>query len=492
MQLALKFTLAFIVGMCVIFAIASYFRVQREVALFEDDIRCDHEGVGRDLATAVSTIWRLAGEADALQFIEQANRSRSNISIRWVSENEGYGDNLAPATDLSLTSLRAGGEALFLRQVHDGEPWLFTYVAVPETMDRPVALELSESLAAESHYVRATLLRTVTTTALVALCTGAVAVSLGVAFVGRPVNALIEQARRVARGDLSGRLRTGRSDELGLLAQELNAMCETLAEANQRVEEESTARQRASEQLRHAERLTLVGKLASSVAHELGTPLNVILARAKMIALREVEGDKSVDNARIIVDQTVRITAAIHQLLDFARRRPSRQAPMDVRNVARQTVALLSPAARQRRVALQVEAENAPATANIDPDQIQQVLSNLVMNGIQAMAEGGDLTLSVQRERRPQQGADAERAVDTVCIHVRDQGGGIPAEYRSRIFEPFFTSKSGEGGTGLGLPIAADIVEEHGGWIEVESRPGDGATFIVCLPCLEQACAAES
>src|SRR5204863_590761 len=123
-----------------------------------------------------------------------------------------------------------------------------------------------------------------------------------------------QKARRVGTGDLSGPLHLRQRDELGELANEINLMCERLAE-------ERGAREQATEQLRHADRLTTVGKLASGLAHELGTPLNVVRGRAKLIVDHEVEGKEVTDSARIVVEQAERMTALIRQLLDFARPR---------------------------------------------------------------------------------------------------------------------------------------------------------------------------
>src|SRR5206468_11104743 len=124
---------------------------------------------------------------------------------------------------------------------------------------------------------------------------GMLALVLGVLFIGRPISRLAAKARRVGTGDLSGPLQLSQRDELGELAKEINLMCERLAD-------ERSAREQATDQLRHADRLTTVGKLASGLAHELGTPLNVVAGRAKLIATGEVEGAEVIDSARIVAE----------------------------------------------------------------------------------------------------------------------------------------------------------------------------------------------
>src|SRR4051812_15420719 len=150
-------------------------------------------------------------------------------------------------------------------------------------------------------------------------------------------------------------------------------MCDALAAANEATSRETAARLAAVEQLRHADRLTTVGKLASGIAHELGTPLNIVAGRGYMIASGEATGDEVADNARIIMEQTERMTRIIRQLLDFARPRPVEKARADVRALAAQTVALLRPMADKQRVSLSLVGPDEPAVAVVDAGQMQQV-----------------------------------------------------------------------------------------------------------------------
>jgi signal transduction histidine kinase len=255
-------------------------------------------------------------------------------------------------------------------------------------------------------------------------------------------------------------------------------MCDRLAD-------EQKAREAATEQLRHADRLTTVGKLASGLAHELGTPLNVVAGRARLIRDAEVEGQDAVESARIVGEQADRMTALIRQLLDFARPRPLHKATINVANMAgrvcelvatiakKANVTLVPPAAADSDVAMRVE---------VDEGQLHQVLTNLVVNAIQASPDGGSVeivTRVVEHAAPPYVGHQAPR---WLAIEVRDTGIGMDDETRARIFEPFFTTKQVGEGTGLGLSVTWGIVREHGGWIDVTSTPGKGSTFTVYLP----------
>ena len=269
---------------------------------------------------------------------------------------------------------------------------------------------------------------------------------------------------------------------------------ERLAEALSRVEAEAAAHAEALEQVRRADRLATIGQLASEIAHELGTPLNIVSARAKRIETRDVTPEEQVEYAHIIGEQCARMTKIIRQLLDFARPRTPQRAPNDLRALARQTLALISPLAEKRRVSLVVE-DGQAATAVVDAGRIQQALLNLVVNGLHAMPRGGRLTVSVQPGVSPARvPPEIERPIDAryVRLDVQDEGVGIPKDHLGRIFEPFFTTKRVGEGTGVGLPVTIGIVREHGGWIDVESEVGKGSRFSVFLPAEGGPCAGAS
>jgi len=200
-----------------------------------------------------------------------------------------------------------------------------------------------------------------------------------------------------------------------------------------------------------------------------------------MIARGMVAGDAVNDSARIIAEQAARITAIIRQLLDFSRRGAASLGPADLRSIVTRTVELLATLARKRGVTLVVEGAEDELPARVDPAMIQQVLTNLVVNGLQAMGEGGHLTVRLAR-RHAVPPADVDGAPgEYATVTVEDQGAGIVAEHLAHIFEPFFTTKDVGEGTGLGLSVAYGIVREHGGWIDVQSRPGQGSRFTVFL-----------
>ena len=226
-------------------------------------------------------------------------------------------------------------------------------------------------------------------------------------------------------------------------------------------------------QLRRAERLAELGTLASGMAHEIGTPMNVILGRAEYLLQRtDDEGMKK--GLATIVTQVERITKVMNQLLAFARRKAPERRAVDLGEVVEDSLEMFQERIAQSRITVDKTIEPLLPPILADRDQLIQVLINLVTNSIHAMSEGGRLKLRLARE-------DSH-----LCLGLSDTGHGIPEEIRSKVFEPFFTTKDFGKGTGLGLTVVKGIIEEHGGTIAVESAVDKGTTFWIRLP-LDQA-----
>jgi signal transduction histidine kinase len=482
MRLARKLTLALVLAIFAVMAGNAYLQVRREVMLFEADLVEDQHIVGETLRNAVETVWQVADEAAARALIDRANQVWSGVRVRFVWLDAPPGDHDAPGvTPANLRTMPGGREPRVVRQAVNGEEQRFTYVPLKIPPARPAALELSQSVGWQHRFIHTSELQTAgAMVVIVALC-GLMAMGLGVWFVGRPMQHLAEKARRVGAGDFAGRLEFRQRDEIGELAREVNAMCDQLEEANRRISAETEARIATLEQLRHADRLKTVGQLASGVAHELGTPLNVVAARGKMIAAGGLGPQELAQNGRIIGEQAERMTAIIRQLLDFSRRRGPNLGVGQLDAIAARTIEMLSALAAKRSVTLHLDAPDGLPAVWIDQNQIQQALTNLVLNGIQAMARGGRLDVGVGRRYvRPPAGHEGV-AGEYLCVTVQDQGTGIAPEHVSHIFEPFFTTKGVGEGTGLGLSVAYGIVQDHGGWLDVESEVGRGTRFTVFL-----------
>jgi len=452
MRLAFKVILATTLGMLAILIGFAHYRTQRQLASIEEDMARDHRLIATTLRTCVARAWEHNDAAWALSLVEAANSERPHLTIGWLDQADP----------------NAGVETLEL-----GE-FLVTRVPVVASGRAVGAIQISERLDGRDDYVHASAVNTVAATATSIGLAGLVTLVCGVWMIGRPLDALIRKARRVGEGDLSGPLRFRQRDELDELASEMNAMCERLASAQVQAREEASARIEALQQLRHADRLVTVGRLAAGIAHELGTPLNVIAGRTKL--LRRGAASEAVDDSlSIVADQVERMAAIIRQLLDFARHREPKRAVTELGSVVRASIQLMRPMAKKRGVELGVDGEDR-VMASVDRAQIEQVLSNLIVNAVDACADGGSVQVSCGAEP-----GNDERP-PTPFIRIRDDGRGMDEATQSRIFEPFFTTKEVGQGTGLGLSVAYGIVQEHGGSLRVESAPNRGSTFTVLLP----------
>jgi signal transduction histidine kinase len=480
MRLVRRLTLYFLLAIGVIFAFDSYLSLVQHLALFDADLRRDERLMGRALGRAVERAWAEQGESHALELVREANDREGEVSIRLVFLDATPGTSLAAGAPVD--ALEALRRERAVSQVRDEER-IYTYVPLAIAGPRAAALELSESLRHERAYLLARIPRELSTATLMVMACGLVAWVVGIRVVGRPIRALVEKARRIGAGDFSTPLVLRQRDELSLLADEMNTMAEHLDSATRKVSAESAARIAALEQLRHADRLTTVGKLAAGLAHELGTPLNVVSGRARMILEGETVGvPDTAKSAQIIVDQAERMTRIVRQLLDFARRRSPEKRSTEVVQLARQTSSLLEPLAARRGVELRCEPQPAPLVALVDPSQVQQALTNLVVNAIQATQRGGHVWIRIDGQELAGSPADGQRSGAYAVLAVEDDGEGIPADRLPAIFDPFFTTKAVGEGTGLGLAVAHGIVQEHGGWIDVRSEPGRGSCFRIWLP----------
>ncbi len=319
-----------------------------------------------------------------------------------------------------------------------------------------------------------------------------VGVAVGVRFavgqiVLRPLRRLLEGIDAVGKGDLSRVILAERDDEIGELAGRFNAMTGSLRDAREEMQRAATARLGLEARLRQSEKLATIGQMAAEIAHEVGTPLNVIGGRARALARKaERAGEASptdiVKNATIIGDEVARITKIIRQVLDFSRPRGPTVTRVHLGAVVAEALEFLREPIQRQRIQVDVRTMPAPPEVPGDPDQIQQVCLNLLTNAIHAMPDGGTLRISTECVVRRKEGLDLAAPAEYAVLVIADSGPGIPPANREKIFEPFFTTKDQGQGTGLGLAVSHGIVKDHDGWIEVYSPASGGAEFRVFLP----------
>jgi signal transduction histidine kinase len=484
MKLATKFAFAFVASAVLSVLVYSWVAASREVERLESTVAEDLASLGRTLSASVMDVWQRDGEARAFELVGLHDADEA-IDVRWTWLDVDNNHSHFPRGGLSvLPSLLRGEQRTWVGLRPDGTRHVYAYVPLLRPGHRPAALEFSRPLVNQSDLFWAAIREQLVTATLFAAFATAIAVALTSFIVSRPLARVAEQARRIGAGDLSQRLEVKSNDEVSVMVRELNAMCDQLIQARTRVDEAGAKRLAALDQLRHADRLRTVGTLSSGIAHELGTPLNVIAMRAKMIATGEVQAAEAADSAKIIVAQTERVTKIVRQLLDFARRRTPNRADVDLAELAERTTQLLSGLARKANVELAVDKSDEKVSAKVDASQIEQALTNLVINGVHAMPAGGRIMIGVREERASRPGTTGEASEERRCavLEVRDQGVGISEENLERIFEPFFTTKGVGEGTGLGLSVTHGIIEDHEGWMVATSQLGKGTTFTLYFP----------
>jgi PAS domain S-box-containing protein len=228
-------------------------------------------------------------------------------------------------------------------------------------------------------------------------------------------------------------------------------------------------RKRLQEQLRRTERVAELGTLASGMAHEIGTPMNVILGRAEYLMDRVTE-ESIKRGLQTIITQVERITRVMNQLLSFARRKAPQRIPLDLRKVIEDGMEMFQERLARNQIRVEMGMVDPCPLVLADADQMSQVLLNLIMNALHAMPEGGTLRVDLEPDQ------------PMVKLTITDTGHGIPPEVIKKIYDPFFTTKEFGKGTGLGLTVVKGIIDEHQGSIAVESEEGNGTRFTVHLP----------
>jgi len=244
--------------------------------------------------------------------------------------------------------------------------------------------------------------------------------------------------------------------------------------ANRRILENSELMLDLEQQLRRSATLAVAGKLAAGIAHEVGTPLNIISGRAEILLHSLPADDARRAELETIVHQIDRVSDIIRTLLDTVRpQKPEIQATT-LGPLVERLAPLLDYMGRRERISIVTDVPPDLPQIAADPGQIQQVLANLLLNALDASPPGGRITITARvcsRDGRP-----------GVATMVMDSGPGIPREAVGKIFEPFFTTKPAGQGMGLGLAICRDITQNHGGSLSVEVREGVGTTFTLWLP----------
>jgi signal transduction histidine kinase len=228
------------------------------------------------------------------------------------------------------------------------------------------------------------------------------------------------------------------------------------------------------EQLRHADRLATIGKLAAGVAHELNEPLGSILGFAQLAKKNAGMPKQAVQDLDRIVSASLHAREVIRKLMLFARQMPPRRTRLSLNQVVKEGLYLFEARCARQGINLELSLGQDLPEVYADATQLTQVLTNLVVNAIQAMPRGGKLSVATRADH------------EAIVLRIEDTGEGMSPEVKKQIFLPFFTTKEADHGTGLGLAVVHGIVTAHRGTIQVDSRVGRGTRFGIRLPLAAQ------
>ncbi len=309
--------------------------------------------------------------------------------------------------------------------------------------------------------------------AILALVVAGALLSFFFAFgIGRRIDRLAKTMGEVESGDLGARVPEDSRDEIGRLGRSFNAMVAQLAEAQRHLKD------RHAEEIRRAEHLASLGKMAGGVAHEINNPLAGMQNCVRTL-LKRIGGDaQGIQYLNMLQEGLGRIGRTVRQLLDFAHEAKPKMTQTDLVPLLRRCVALLEHELKARKISSSLSADPGLPALLADSQQLEQLFLNILMNAVEAMPDGGSLTVSAELQEG-QAGVLAK-------VRITDTGIGIGPDHLPRIFEPFFTTKEVGKGTGLGLSVSYGIVKAHRGSIDVQSEVGKGSTVTVILPVRER------
>ncbi|MEW6115807.1 MAG: ATP-binding protein [Nitrospirota bacterium] len=314
--------------------------------------------------------------------------------------------------------------------------------------------------------------------------------------VTKPISYLVDGMDKLSKGNMDFRINLHTNDEIGMLARSFDAMAEELKEYREKMEnwtkdlEEEVKKKteeiyKAQEQLINTEKLASLGRMAAGVAHEINSPLTGIVTFAHLMLKRTPpENKQDIEDLNIIIDQAERCSKIIKGLLGFSRKTASEKSTISLNTLIENTVAMVRNQAKFYNIVFDIKLDKSLPDVSVDPNQIQQVFLNLLINAADAMDKKGSIAIASRMVE-----VDGDKFVE---MEFTDSGHGIPEEIQGKIFEPFFTTKPTGKGTGLGLAVSYGIIKKHGGNILVKSTPGQGASFFIRLPAAAEGLAKTS
>ncbi|HSE43094.1 MAG TPA: ATP-binding protein [Acidobacteriota bacterium] len=325
-----------------------------------------------------------------------------------------------------------------------------------------------------------------------------------------PLAEIVRAMEQVKRSQLGVRLKPRSGDEIGLLATDFNNMTSSLQKAQQQIIQQNQLLEQkvqeavmelrarnlelyeAQDELRRSSRLATAGQIAASIAHELGSPLSSISGHVQLMLEDRSRSEEDQERLNLILGQVERLSETIRSFLNSAAPSRGEFRPSDINNILHHVIDLMKPVLQEKRIQTVLENGSSLPPVFADASQMQQLFLNLFSNAVDAMRDGGVLTVKTEAVSandprvagliKNNNGASAPQ----IMITVADTGVGIPPAHIKDLFRPFFSTKDLGSGTGLGLSIVKELIKKHSGQILVESEEGKGTIFRIILPAMKQ------
>ncbi len=476
MKVGTRLTLVLLLVVTPVVAIHTYLSVQRATRASIADLKRETRASTRALIPALGNDLRAHQWDQILNELQRMSVDETRVALFSSDGNPWYlpptfAPELMPtAEDFGRAELQRFAE--FERTIGD-RSWFCRLVPLTIGGQSTGWLLVAQDWTSISEDLRARRMTSVGAAMLVMALIAAIIPLAVRRYVSDPLSELSRRVTHFSAEDATDR----EGDEVELLTEEFRRLATQLAQAGADLNERHRRELDLERRLQHADRLATIGTLASGLAHEIGTPMGVIRARAEFLLNSKPPAAKAREGLEIIIHQIDRITRIVRMLLNYARRKEPIRAADDMRRIVQHALSLVETEAVRRNVSLTTELGDAPLVVECDADQLQQVFVNLAVNALDAMRETGG-TLRVL--------AAAAADPDGVCrarVTFADTGPGVAPQDRSRVFDPFFTTKEPGKGTGMGLAVSQSIMRDHGGEISFESG-SDGTRFFVTMPMM--------
>ncbi|MEF3076762.1 ATP-binding protein [Methylobacter sp. Wu1] len=486
MSVIYKLTFSLFALTLVVFGIYGTYQLRTESQDLRDDVEKETRLLAHSLLVSVENALRDQQTEDVQKLLQQLERLKPSIDVRIYIQNRSViradAENVVwpEAVKQALYQAALEGETKqFYFPAKDPDFLVLSLPFNKDTATTPGNLALVRSLQKMKEDLSKTKTYILLSFFSLILFITLLCFFLGQIYISRPLREL-RQAMLAFRNSREPPepLPISGNDELSSVRQEFNRMTVQLFSAYRRLDAETQQRRQLQRALQNADKMITIGQLSAGLAHEIGSPLQIINGRARALA----DGSEDLQEVRrianILVDQTDRITRIVQRLLEFAPRPSSEPVLCDVIQAVAEVIDMLGFEARRQGVAMTFTHPEILPLLLINKDGIQQIVLNLLSNALAAVVDTGSISVDLSQDSI----VYADNKIPALRLTVSDTGTGIAPEHLPYLFEPYFTTRSKQGGTGLGLAVVKTLVTEMGGSVVAETEFGKGSRFIVHLP----------